>query len=156
MPVNAVVQRILSAAENDDSKILGVVYSGKPITTKQYIPRAGKPSPPPDLPTLREAQLTAIPEAQTAPSITFNGTTPNTTYLVVALDLDAPFPSFGVLGPILHWIQPGFKAGPGGALTTTESFVANYSESFPYSLPNKRYLQSLRTRAPSYFLPYRP
>lgn len=42
------------------------------------------------------------------------------------LDLDAPFPSFGALGPIEHWVQPGFKAGPNNVLTTTEPFVANY------------------------------
>jgi phosphatidylethanolamine-binding protein (PEBP) family uncharacterized protein len=46
--------------------------------------------------------------------------------MVVALDLDAPFPSFGVLGPVLHWIQPGFKAGPDNTLSSHEPFVANY------------------------------
>lgn len=46
--------------------------------------------------------------------------------MVVALDLDAPFPSFDLLGPILHWIQPGFKAGPNNVLTSSEPFVANY------------------------------
>ncbi|KAM3068566.1 hypothetical protein ACMFMG_011097 [Clarireedia jacksonii] len=46
--------------------------------------------------------------------------------MVVALDLDAPFPSFGVLGPILHWIQPGFKAGPNGVLASDDAFIANY------------------------------
>lgn len=46
--------------------------------------------------------------------------------MVVALDLDAPFPSFGPLGPILHWIQPGFKADANNKLTSTEPFVANY------------------------------
>lgn len=46
--------------------------------------------------------------------------------MVVALDIDAPFPSFDVLGPILHWIQPGLKAGPNNALTASEPFVANW------------------------------
>ena len=46
--------------------------------------------------------------------------------MVVALDLDAPFPSWGGLGPILHWIQPGFKAGPNNTLTSSQPFVANY------------------------------
>lgn len=45
--------------------------------------------------------------------------------MVVSLDIDAPFPSFGVLGPILHWIQPGLKAR-NGQLEVTEPFVANY------------------------------
>ena len=46
--------------------------------------------------------------------------------MVVAMDLDAPFPSWSGLGPILHWIQPGFKAGPNNALTSSQPFVANY------------------------------
>ena len=46
--------------------------------------------------------------------------------MAVALDLDAPFPSWGGLGPILHWIQPGFKAGPKNTLTSSQPFVANY------------------------------
>ena len=46
--------------------------------------------------------------------------------MVVALDLDAPFPSWSGLGPILHWIQPGFKTGPDNTLTSDQPFVANY------------------------------
>ena len=47
--------------------------------------------------------------------------------MVVALDLDAPAPSFGVLGPILHWIQPGFKVSQSTeTLTSADPFVANY------------------------------
>ncbi|KAM3068049.1 hypothetical protein ACMFMF_009416 [Clarireedia jacksonii] len=105
MPTNAVVQRILSATEKDPSKVLGVTVNGKAITTKQYIPRA---------------------EAQSAPEISYAVPNPEATYMVVALDLDAPFPSFGVLGPILHWIQPGFKAGPNGVLASDDAFIANY------------------------------
>jgi phosphatidylethanolamine-binding protein len=51
--------------------------------------------------------------------------------MVVGLDIDAPFPSFGVLGPILHWIQPGLQATTPtdvGSFTLKPSapFVANY------------------------------
>lgn len=52
--------------------------------------------------------------------------------MVIGLDIDAPFPSFGVLGPILHWIQPGLKpetAAGGSASMLTSSgtpFVSNY------------------------------
>ena len=36
--------------------------------------------------------------------------------MVINVDLDAPFPSFNVLSPILHWIQPGLQpqAADGG------------------------------------------
>lgn len=51
----------------------------------------------------------------------------SSTYLVIGLDIDAPFPSFGVLGPILHWVQPGLKAEePTSVLKATQPFVANY------------------------------
>lgn len=52
--------------------------------------------------------------------------------MIVGLDIDAPFPSFGVLGPILHWIQPGLQPTPlqdqpnSFKLKNTAPFVANY------------------------------
>ena len=52
--------------------------------------------------------------------------------MVVSLDIDAPFPSFNLLGPILHWIQPGLKPEPSEStsntfnLKSTAPFVANY------------------------------
>ncbi|MCJ1405877.1 hypothetical protein MMC11_009107 [Xylographa trunciseda] len=105
MPTNAIVKRMLSAMEKDDSKVLGVTVNGKEITTKQYIPRA---------------------EAQSAPEISYAVPNSSATYMTVTLDLDAPFPSFDVLGPILHWIQPGFRTSPNKTLTSSEPFVANY------------------------------
>lgn len=44
----------------------------------------------------------------------------------MSLDIDAPFPSFGALGPILHWIQPGVKVSEASSLDTSHPFVANY------------------------------
>ncbi len=46
--------------------------------------------------------------------------------MAVCLDLDAPFPSFGVLGPVYHWCQSGFKAGAGNVLTSSEPVIASY------------------------------
>lgn len=37
---------------------------------------------------------------------------PSKSYVVVHLDLDAPFPGFPKLGPILHWAQAGLKVLP--------------------------------------------
>ncbi|KAI1455967.1 putative protease inhibitor [Annulohypoxylon moriforme] len=110
MPPNASVKAGLSLIENDKSKILGLTI-GKfaDIQPGQYIDKA---------------------DAKSVPELHFTDLSPEKTYLVVGLDLDAPFPSFGVLGPVLHWIQPGFKAEPkeGGGFTlkSTEPFVANY------------------------------
>ena len=47
-------------------------------------------------------------------------------YLVVGLDLDAPFVSLPVLGPILHWVQSGLVAGADGVLEAKAPFTANY------------------------------
>jgi len=65
-------------------------------------------------------------EAQVPPEITFNVTSPTTTYIAIGLDIDAPFPAFGPLGPILHWIQPGLKATGSSALESSDPFVADY------------------------------
>lgn len=53
-------------------------------------------------------------------------------YIVICLDVDAPFQSFPVLSPILHWIQPGLKSERTADGTTTllaasgTPFIANY------------------------------
>jgi phosphatidylethanolamine-binding protein (PEBP) family uncharacterized protein len=50
--------------------------------------------------------------------------------MLIALDIDAPFPRLSVLGPILHWMQPGLTATPSPSgpskLESSEPFVANY------------------------------
>ncbi|KAI1084268.1 putative protease inhibitor [Whalleya microplaca] len=110
MPANNSVKAALSLIENDKSKILSLtVGKHANIETGQYIPRA---------------------DAQSPPELSFPSLSPTGTYLVVSLDLDAPFPSFSVLGPILHWIQPGLQASPadqgGFSLKATAPFVTNY------------------------------
>lgn len=72
-------------------------------------------------------------DAQSPPELAFNVPS-DKTYLVISLDLDAPFQSWTVLGPILHWIQPCLKpessetAADGVAkLTWSDTpFIANY------------------------------
>lgn len=80
----------------------------------------------------KQHKLIAVSEAQDAPELFFEGLSPTSTYMVVSLDIDAPFPSFNVLGPILHWIQPGLQPERSESnsnsftLKTTAPFVANY------------------------------
>ncbi|KAI1074557.1 putative protease inhibitor [Whalleya microplaca] len=112
MPSNNSVKAALSLIETDKSKVLGLTV-GKHINVSpgSYIPRA---------------------DAQSHPELSFTSLSSEGTYILVGLDIDAPFPSFGVLGPILHWIQPDLKATPvDGAsssfsLSSTAPFVANY------------------------------
>lgn len=44
--------------------------------------------------------------------------------------MDAPFPSFNKLGPVLHWVQPGLKSvdsvEAAAPLETSEPFITNY------------------------------
>jgi phosphatidylethanolamine-binding protein len=69
-------------------------------------------------------------EAQSPPELHFNVPSSSGTYIAIGLDIDAPFPQSGFLGPILHWIQPGLKATPSAdgtpQLESSEPFVANY------------------------------
>ncbi|KAJ6107384.1 hypothetical protein N7523_008707 [Penicillium sp. IBT 18751x] len=100
------VSAALSLIENDKTKILGLnVGPHKNVQPGDYIPRA---------------------DAQTPPELFFSGLDTSKTYLIVGLDIDAPFPSFGVLGPILHWIQPGVKITESSTLDTSAPFIANY------------------------------
>lgn len=109
MPVNKSVTAALALIQNDQSKVLGVKIGDHDVEPGKYIPKA---------------------EAQSPPSISFAVPDPSKTYMIVALDIDAPFPLFGVLGPILHWIQPGYKVNSieNGTtkLKSTDPFVANY------------------------------
>ncbi|KAJ5921252.1 protease inhibitor (Tfs1) [Penicillium verhagenii] len=106
MPSQKSIQAGLSLIESDKSKLLGLsVGKHGNVEPGVYIPRA---------------------DAQSPPKISFPGLSTDKTYFVVSLDIDAPFPSFGVLGPILHWIQPGVKASESGELDLSAPFVANY------------------------------
>jgi len=107
MPENKSVGTALSAIKTDKSKILGLtVGTHKDVTPGQQIPKA---------------------DAQSAPTLSFPTPSSTGAYLVIGLDIDAPFPSFGVLGPILHWIQPGLKPSADGTLSSSGTpFVADY------------------------------
>ncbi|XXG99467.1 hypothetical protein Hte_005806 [Hypoxylon texense] len=114
MPVPNSVKTALSLIETDKSKVLGLtVGKHADVQPGQFIPKA---------------------DATAAPELSFASLSPDKTYVILSVDLDAPFPSFSVLGPALHWIQPGLKAVPlGGAAggfgleTGDEPFVANYA-----------------------------
>ena len=70
--------------------------------------------------------LTAYLDAQTAPELSLEAPNPSLEYVVIALDIDAPFQSVTILGPILHWIQGGYRSN-GSTLKVSDSpFIANY------------------------------
>jgi phosphatidylethanolamine-binding protein (PEBP) family uncharacterized protein len=52
---------------------------------------------------------------------------PGRDLLLLSLDLDAPFPSFAPLSPVVHWIQTGLKADAGtGELITSDDPIATW------------------------------
>ncbi|RJE20730.1 protease inhibitor Tfs1 [Aspergillus sclerotialis] len=112
MPSEETVRKGLSLIENDTTKVLGLKVG--------------------DHDNVQPGQFIAKADAQKAPELSFQGVSPTSTYMVVSLDIDAPFPSFNLLGPILHWIQPGLKPERSEStantfnLKTTAPFVANY------------------------------
>jgi phosphatidylethanolamine-binding protein (PEBP) family uncharacterized protein len=67
-------------------------------------------------------------EAKAAPHVSFESLSPDRTYLVICIDLDAPFISFSFLAPILHWLQSGLKASQDGSgtLQSSEPPISNY------------------------------
>ncbi|KAJ5165326.1 Protease inhibitor (Tfs1) [Penicillium coprophilum] len=75
--------------------------------------------------------LTKAVEAQELPKLSFAGASPTTTYLIVSLDIDAPFPAFAILSPILHWIQSDVKVTSDATLKFDQPFVADYLSPAP-------------------------
>ncbi|KKK12617.1 hypothetical protein AOCH_002312 [Aspergillus ochraceoroseus] len=145
MPANHSIKKALSLIQNDASKVLGLnVGRYEDVQPGQYIPRAGKKNIIVRPLIYQEGldKTNLIPnvwiagirlDAQSHPDLFSRSLSPSSTYMVVGLDIDAPFPSFGVLGPILHWIQGGLQPTPSECnpgiyytLEVTAPFVANY------------------------------
>ena len=48
-------------------------------------------------------------------------------YVVILLDMDAPFVSLPFLGPVLHWVQSGFRSNSTATLTSEGvPFICDY------------------------------
>jgi len=125
MPSNRSVKQGLALIESDPSKVLGLVVGKHEPKPGAFIPKAG--NLPRNITRKQAVKADKNSDAQSPPELTFQVPDASNTYMVVALDIDAPFASFDVLGPILHWIQPGLRSTAGSlALKATEPFVANY------------------------------
>lgn len=75
---------------------------------------------------------------------------------MLALDLDAPFPSLRVLGPILHGILPGLQATPGqGTLKSEVPVIAGYIGPAPPPLSGPHRYVFLLYEQPAAFDPKR-
>ncbi|KAK5164248.1 uncharacterized protein LTR77_009942 [Saxophila tyrrhenica] len=92
----ATVEAALAFVQTSSTPKLTVSFDGKVVGNGEHIPKA---------------------ETHVAPTVSL--TSPGSdTYLALCVDLDAPFISFPFLSPILHWLQPGLRAG---ATSSSES-----------------------------------
>ncbi|PWY65453.1 PEBP-like protein [Aspergillus eucalypticola CBS 122712] len=124
MPTNFNVDRAMAVIRNEHRKLLTLTFSSHFIYPGQFVSK-------------RDA---AHPPRMSFPRLKGNGT-----YMIVCLDLDAPFPSCRVLGPKCHWIQSGLEPimSENGHffLRVAAPFIANYvgPNPLPGSSPH-RYL----------------
>jgi phosphatidylethanolamine-binding protein (PEBP) family uncharacterized protein len=76
-------------------------------------------------------------EAREIPSIGWNNARAPTgapkKFLVISLDVDAPFPSFAPLSPALHWLQAGLTidTSSAGVLTSSDPVIAFWAPPGP-------------------------
>lgn len=118
------INEAFSLIEKDVSKVLGMtIGKHENVQPGARLPRKGMCI---QRSIFLLSQLTTHKDAQEAPKLFFAGAKPNTKYVIVSLDIDAPFPSFGVLGPILHWIQSDAKITDSSLLEFDAPFVANW------------------------------
>ncbi|KAJ9264368.1 hypothetical protein DTO212C5_7203 [Paecilomyces variotii] len=113
MPPCKSAEAALSAIKDDESKVLGLTVNGNKVEPGQHIPKA---------------------EATSPPELSFNTT--SGTYLVINVDLDAPFKSFNFLGPVLHWVQSGLtpemiEGGTSVLKPHDTPVIANYARPGP-------------------------
>ncbi|GLA42173.1 hypothetical protein AnigIFM63309_010501 [Aspergillus niger] len=109
MPTNFNVDRALAVIRNEHRKLLTLTFTNHFIYSGQFLPK-------------RDA---AHPPRMSFPRLKSNGT-----YMIVCLDLDAPYPSCRILGPKCLWIQSGLEpiVSESGHffLRVAAPFIANY------------------------------
>ncbi|KIW69475.1 hypothetical protein PV04_05350 [Phialophora macrospora] len=79
---------------------------------------------------IKPGELVPKREAQSIPTLVWDAP-PGRKFVVISLDLDAPFPSFAPLSPVQHWLQAGFAASEpssqSSALTSSNPPIAHWA-----------------------------
>ncbi|KIX96034.1 uncharacterized protein Z520_08289 [Fonsecaea multimorphosa CBS 102226] len=112
MPDHPILKSVLSLIEDNDAKTLRVSFSSRKVKPGDKIPKR---------------------EAQEVPTLGWNAAS-GQKFLVVCLDIDAPFPTFAPLSPVLHWLQTGLAAEgstSGGDLTSPDPAIAHWAAPGP-------------------------
>jgi phosphatidylethanolamine-binding protein len=137
------VYRAVSELRKDEAKVLHLTFKSRRVKVGDKVPKRGEFDwwrgtyifleavyqrciTPWLLPVLTWWYVSS--EAKEAPTLTWTNAVPSQKYLVACLDLDAPFPSFAPLGPVLHWLQTGFTINAGTTdLTSSDPEIAYYA-----------------------------
>lgn len=130
------MSEVLSLIDAGPSRTLGLKVGSTQVEPGTYFPRAGELSRrKKDIMRIAVAKVEVAAEkkltdqdAQEPPELNLPpGASTDKTYLVVSLDIDAPYPSATVFSPILHWIQSGLTVNTStGQLTSSDPTVASY------------------------------
>ncbi|KAF2100167.1 PEBP-like protein [Rhizodiscina lignyota] len=107
---NPIIKAVLSLIENDDSKVIGLKFGTREVKPGEKIPKG---------------------EAHGLPTLTWNALS-GQKFIVISLDIDAPFPSFAPLSPALHWLQTGLEVeASSGVLTSSDPVIAFWAPPRP-------------------------
>ncbi|KAF4979170.1 hypothetical protein FZEAL_4543 [Fusarium zealandicum] len=107
--MSSFIKQALALASDDDVNKLTLEYNGKKLTRGDNVPKDDAASPP---------QL----------NISSVGKGP---YMAICVDLDAPYVTFPLLSPIVHWIQPGMQPNEAGILEYPGSCVVDWLQPTP-------------------------
>lgn len=79
-------------------------------------------------------------ESHSIPEVSLPNSSNTTTYAVVCVDIDVPFPSWDMLGPALHWFQPGLEATVDGVTRNVDNTpaIADYLGASPLPGSSRR------------------
>jgi len=109
MPEHPIFNSALSLTK-DDAGVLRCQFASRSVKPGDKVPKA---------------------EARETPTLGWNGS-PGQRYIIVSLDLDAPFPSFAPLSPVLHFLQAGFTAdATSGNLSSSDPVIAFWAAPGP-------------------------
>ncbi|TVY15354.1 Carboxypeptidase Y inhibitor [Lachnellula arida] len=117
-------QEALKLAEAGKDATLELQLNGKVVDSGSFVAKLEEEA---------EALLNErsnFPDAQTRPELRLPKTSASTSrcFIGICIDLDPPFRSFPLLGPILHWLQSDLEVGQDGTIVAGNSQASAIAE----------------------------
>ncbi|EXJ77459.1 hypothetical protein A1O3_09685 [Capronia epimyces CBS 606.96] len=124
---------VQSLIDKDDSTPIQLTLGSRKLKPGEHIPKG---------------------EARATPTLSWPAAAPGQKYLVVSIDLDAPFPSFAPLSPVLHWIQGGLELDTTkNALTSSDPVLVAWAPPGPPGISGPHRYIFLLYHQPAGFTP---